>query len=116
MCKFCDENYVIETTVGNKKLTLHLKEDSKEILDIRLSSGIGLTKPVQINFCPFCGKRLKMFEGFTENYEVLGPYTTEINWKNKEVWLNLHRDKKKVIIPKSTFEMLAQDFRLLEFR
>lgn len=61
MCKFCEENYEIDTMVGERQVIIKLDEEQKEFVKIRLpfAGGGGITKPMQINYCPFCGKSLR---------------------------------------------------------
>ena len=60
MCKFCKGNKKIETTIDDRDLAVHLDEESKKILNIRLPYTLsgGITRPIIINFCPFCGNDL----------------------------------------------------------
>lgn len=62
MCKFCEINAKIDTTIGDYNLTLSLDEENLELLKIRLKiGGMGLTRPIKISYCPFCGENLKEF-------------------------------------------------------
>lgn len=61
MCKFCEENFKIETTIGDKDLLIYLDVDNKKVLNIRLpfQVGGGVTKPIIVQHCPFCGNDLR---------------------------------------------------------
>lgn len=61
MCKFCEDNFKIETTIDDRNLSLYLDNNNKKILNIKISfdkTG-GTTKPVSIEYCPFCAKDLE---------------------------------------------------------
>ena len=60
MSRFCEDNKKIKTTIGDKELIIFLEEENKKILKIRLPHplGGGITKPIKINYCPWCGKDL----------------------------------------------------------
>ncbi|MCY6957856.1 hypothetical protein [Clostridium brassicae] len=64
MCKFCEENFEIDTMIGERQVIIRLDEENKEWLKVRVpfanngwDSG-AITKPFNINYCPFCGKSL----------------------------------------------------------
>lgn len=118
MCKFCQENYEINTMISERQVVIKLNEEQKEFVKIRFpfQGGGGITKTIQITFCPFCGRRLRRLKGFTESYEVLEPYTTEVNWKGKEVWINIHTEQKKIIITEDVCNDIKQSFELLKLR
>ena len=61
MCKFCENNFKIKTTIGDKELHIYLDEDINKKLNIRLPFplGGGITRPIFINYCPFCGEDLQ---------------------------------------------------------
>jgi len=60
MCRFCEGNEVLETTIGDYGLTLHLDEETQCILNVRIVDGnIGISKPIVINNCLYCGKKLR---------------------------------------------------------
>ena len=49
------------TSIGDEDLSLILDEENRNILKIRIAylSGMAVTKPIKIYYCPFCGKDLK---------------------------------------------------------
>ena len=62
MCKFCEEDFKIETNIGDKELEIFLDSEDKRILTVRLpfaKNGGGITKPIIIEYCPFCNNDLK---------------------------------------------------------
>jgi hypothetical protein len=60
MCKFCEDKQKIETTIGDNKLIIKLDEEYSDVLNIRIPfSGGGMTRPIVIWYCPFCGKKLQ---------------------------------------------------------
>ena len=61
MCKFCEENKKLMTSIDDEDLSLILDEENRNILKIRIAylSGMAVTKPIKIYYCPFCGKDLK---------------------------------------------------------
>ena len=61
MCKFCEENKKLITSIGGEDLSLILDEENRNILKIRIAylSRMAVTKPIKIYYCPFCGKDLK---------------------------------------------------------
>ena len=60
MCKFCDDEFQIETDLDNEKLSIYLDSDNKMFLKIRVSNPAGnIIKPIKIKYCPFCGEYLK---------------------------------------------------------
>ena len=61
MCKFCEENFKIKTTIADRDLVIYLNEDNKKVLNIRLpfQEVGGVTRPLIIQYCPFCGNDLK---------------------------------------------------------
>lgn len=59
MCKFCEDNYNIVTTFGKEYMSIRMDEENNFIMKLRtVQDGINLTKPIYINYCPFCGKEL----------------------------------------------------------
>lgn len=56
-CRFCsEESEKIKTTIGDHVLQLKLE---KEVLNIRIERGsFGMTRPILISYCPFCGEKL----------------------------------------------------------
>ena len=60
MCKFCEDNKTIDTTIDSNEMKIFLDTENKRILNIRIgSSSCGVTKPILINTCPFCGQDLQ---------------------------------------------------------
>lgn len=59
-CKFCsEESETIKTTIGDHDLHLRLGE-YKSILNVRIERGsVGITRPIAINYCPYCGRQLR---------------------------------------------------------
>lgn len=60
MCKFCKDNNNIETTLGDNKAFIFIDEEDRRMLNIRIEylPGLATTRPIKINFCPFCGNDL----------------------------------------------------------
>lgn len=59
MCDFCNGNTKIDTTIAEYGLILRIDEERKDIIKIRLEQGsIGMTRPIKISYCPFCGRSL----------------------------------------------------------
>ncbi|BAE47749.1 hypothetical protein G8S49_05545 [Clostridium botulinum C] len=61
MCKFCKEGYEIDTMVGEREVIIKIDEEQKDFIKVRVPfvGGGAITKPIQINYCPFCGEILK---------------------------------------------------------
>lgn len=58
-CKICESKETIETTFCNMLFSLRIDEEHDDILLLRLETGYGgLTKPIGINYCMACGRKL----------------------------------------------------------
>ena len=59
MCSFCDRKRSINTSIGDFPLKLSFDEDNNNFLKIRIEQGsLGITRPIRINYCPFCGEKI----------------------------------------------------------
>ena len=59
LCDFCERATDINTTIGDFYLKLSLDDEYNDILKIRIDHGsIGRTRPIKINYCFYCGKKL----------------------------------------------------------
>jgi hypothetical protein len=59
MCEFCEGDFKIETTIGEEDLKISLDEENKCLLKVRLENGgYNITRPILINYCFYCGKKL----------------------------------------------------------
>lgn len=65
MCKFCEAGEDIEFTFYDRPVILRLDDEHSDILKVRLPFPYGgaITKPLIINYCFICGKKLG------DNYE-----------------------------------------------
>ena len=59
MCKFCVDDFEIETSIGGDDIIIKLDPEYKDTLKIIMPYGHGnSTSPIKIKYCPFCGDKL----------------------------------------------------------
>jgi len=59
LCDFCERVTNINTTIGDLFLKLSLDDEYNNILKIIIDhGGMGITRPIKIYYCFYCGKKL----------------------------------------------------------